>query len=378
MQYQKLFDEAFIKRLPPLDKFSNPMIVALCRRGELEAFRAQIERWFQNLPEDQKADMYSRLRSLDDHLSAFYELVFHQYFLEEGWKVQKHPVVNGQKPDFFIEMPSNHASFFLEVTTILGKEKLQRERFNTLLRKINAINTEFLVIVGLGKWLAEDVEYDSIVQRVESWLLTLEKKEKAHYTMELCDWGFNGSITAWFHLDVRPKSGCISGWSPPVRSADPAIKLVKAAISEKVKKYKFIKNSGLPFVIAICSSGNFLLDSFAMESALYGHIVVSWDTNNPQAETKVLRDNSGLITPNPGLLGQPRNTRVSAVIFCTTRWNEGRMLYDMRVFHNPLAITKLPSQVFAKMPQLTEIESDEPDYITLGWQNDNKQCIIFE
>jgi len=117
MQYQKVFDQNFINQLPSFDKFSNPSVVALCKRNEpsLDAFRSQIEKWFQNLPENQKADMYSRLRSLDDrqHLSAFYELLFHQYFLEENWKIQKHPSINGQTPDFIVDIPSQNINFFL-------------------------------------------------------------------------------------------------------------------------------------------------------------------------------------------------------------------------------------------------------------------------
>ena len=384
MQYQKVFDQNFINQLPSFDKFSNPSVVALCKRNEpsLDAFRSQIEKWFQNLPENQKADMYSRLRSLDDrqHLSAFYELLFHQYFLEENWKIQKHPSINGQTPDFIVDIPSQNINFFLEVATLMDEDKLKQneERYNKLLRKINDIRTDFLVSVHLKEWLSEKINYDSITLDIKRWLSKLQKTEKAHYKVEISKSGFHGSIDASYYSDIKPQSGCVFAWSPPCGSGNPIIEQVKKVIGEKVKRYKFTKNSGKPFVIALCSSGQFLFDDFAIDSALYGNTVISFNVNDPKSETKVHRDNSGMITPNPGLLGQPRNTRVSAVIFCAKVWNKEKMLYNMRVFHNPWAITKLSLKIFEKMPQLVEINKNQPGFITLGWHNDNKQYIVFE
>jgi hypothetical protein len=384
MQHQKVFDQKFIEQLPSFDKFSNPSVVALCKRNEpsLDAFRSQIEKWFQNLPENQKNDIYNRLRSLDDsqHLSAFYELLFHQYFLEENWKIQKHPLINGQTIDFVIDVPAQNIGFFMEVATLMEEEKIRQneERYNKLLRKINAIETELLVSVHLKEWLSEEVKYDTIVNDITKWLSGLEKTEKAHYKIEVNNSGFRGSIDASYYSDIRPKSGCVFAWSPPVGTGNPIIEQVKTVISSKVKKYKFTKTSGKPFVIAICSSGQFLFDDFAIDSALYGNTVISFNVNNPKSETKVHRDNSGMVTPNPGLLGQPRNTRVSAIIFCAKVWNKEKMLYNMRVFHNPWAITELPLKIFEKMPQLAEIDKNQPGFITLGWHNDNKQYIVFE
>jgi len=103
-------------------------------------------------------------------------------------------------------------------------------------------------------------------------------------------------------------------------------------------------------VIAICSSGGFMLNEAAVDHALYGHIVISWSVNNPKAERRVHRDHSGLITPNPGLLGQPQRI-----------------------------IVKLPVEIFSKMPQLAETKGKKKKgYITLKWINDKKQLIVFK
>jgi len=384
MRYKKVFDKNFIDSLPSFDKFSNSAVVALCKRKEpsIKAFRAQIEKWFLNLPDQEKNDMCSRLRSKDDkqHLSAFYELLFHQYCLEEGWEVSKHPSVGSQTPDFLITT-QNGTEFFLEVATLMDKEETKRneERFNNLLRKINKIETDFLVSVHLRKWLKEEVNYTAVVKKIENWLKTLVPKDKAHYEIEVDESGFCGSIDASYYVGLKPKSGCVYAWSPPGFSGNPFIQQVRTAIRGKIKRYKFIKKEKKPFVIAICSSGGFMLDKTAIDNALYGHIVISWNVNNPKGETRVHRDQSGLITPNPGLLGQPQNTRLSAVIFCARIWDKERMLYNMRVFHNPWSTVKLPVEIFSKIPQLVEVkEKKKKGYITLKWVNDRKQFIVFK
>lgn len=384
MKYQEIFDRNIINKLQALDKFANPSVVFLCQSGEpsLDVFRMQIERWFQNLPSNQKADMYQRLRSLDDrqHLGAFYELLFHQYSLEENWKISKHAKINGVTPDFFIEVPEGAISFYMEVATLMDDERLRQNegRFNKLLRKINAINTKFIVSVHLKKWLSVDVKYDKIVQAADKWLNTLSKSDKVHYKVEINEFGFNGSFDASYYENAKMKSGCVFAWSPPGNFGNYGINQIKAAIGDKVKKYKFIKRSGKPFVIAMCGGGSYSLDEIAIDRALYGNILISWEENNPHSETMVHRDHSGLLTPKPGLFGQPRNTRVSAIIFCSRIRDKERMLYNIRVFHNPWASTKLPLEVFSKMPQLAEDRKKDSRHIRLKWQNDKKQLIAFD
>ncbi|MBI2560715.1 MAG: hypothetical protein HYW14_06250 [Planctomycetes bacterium] len=375
MQYKKVFDQDFINQLPTPAMLPIPSVVALCKSNEPseEVLRAQIEKWFQNLPEDQKADMYGRLRSLDDeqHLSAFYELLFHQYCLEEGWSIQKHPSINKQNPDFLVEV-TNQGSFFLEVITLMEKEgsRQNKKRVNGLLRKFDAINkTNFHLTVQFMKCPDENIKYKALARNVENWLRTLEQEENAH-KIEINEFGFNGSISAFYSEDKTP-----SGYISPVENGNTMVDQVKTAISEKVKKYKFTKTSNKPFVIAICSSSIFSPDKWAIETALFGYEVISLEKTTLKLK-KVYRDYSGLLTPNPGLGGQSRNTRISAVIFCTTVWDKEKPpQYYMRVYHNPWAETPLPFGIFKKCPQLSKIGEDS-EYISLGWHNDNKQYII--
>ena len=113
----------------------------------------------------------------------------------------------------------------------------------------------------------------------------------------------------------------------------------------------------------------------AIDWALYGLDVIYFPLDNQESDTKFHKDNSGLITPNPGLYGRSQNTGLSAVILVRKNWNSGEVIYEMKVYHNPWAVNRLPEDVFAKMPQF--IQQNGPEgYITLKWINENK-FIIF-
>src|SRR5207249_3588693 len=66
--------------------WSSPAFVHLATaEGEgSDALRSQIESWCANLPVKEWKDLVARFTSDDDrsHLSAYFELMFHQFFLE--------------------------------------------------------------------------------------------------------------------------------------------------------------------------------------------------------------------------------------------------------------------------------------------------------
>src|SRR6185369_13019501 len=114
----KLFDQNLIKNLPKYEKYSDPGLVwLLIAHGKVvNKHRNELRRWFQNIPIKHKRDIKSRLESLDykQHIAAIYELVWHQYFLEEGWKPEIHPDLMNtlHKPDFLVKTNKNKNIYF--------------------------------------------------------------------------------------------------------------------------------------------------------------------------------------------------------------------------------------------------------------------------
>lgn len=379
----ELFDSEFIKSLPGIDKFSNPYVVFLCKSKDPRVInlRSQIENWFQNLSVDSQKEMFPKLRSLDDvqHLPAFYELVFNQYALEEDWKVTKDPDIQGQHPDFLINYRGD-SPFYLEVATIFKEKKLEKEeeKFNKLLRKIDQLDTLFFISVHLEKWLGEDVNYAKIVLFIKKWLGSLRFVPDKIHRIELNEFGFEGNFNASHRKGGEKKFGCVGSWMPPVRSGSWYTKEIREILANKRKKYKFLKRDCIPFVIALCSGGDFFFDQLSLEWALYGQEqIVVRGVNTSEPRTEFRRAFDGLITPKPAL-GIPRNTRISAVLFCEREWGlKGeQMLYNMKVYHNPWAVNPLDAEVFKKLPQFVKAKEDEMG-ITMGWINNKKQLIFF-
>lgn len=366
-----IYDEAFIDSLPPFGRFWNPMVVAICKwPGEEKDFhRLQIERWFLELPDAEKPGMKARLRSMDDseHLSSFWELVFHQYGKEEGWVVTKNPDVGGLTPDFHIV--TKHTDFYLEVASLGLSEKQRKQKASQLkvLRAIDEIRTDFAISISFKDHCDERVETEKIVERVETWLKTLPHEGVKH-ELAIREFGV--------HLKVLPRwypkrpSLTVNGYHGPGGWIDKEPRF-KKKISDKNSKYSFVKEQKKPFVIAI-SADELDFPETQLEWTLYGLDTISFNREDPSAEAVPGKDNSGIFTPRFGQRGgDVRNTRLSAVILCKKRWNNDQMMYDMRVFHNPWAATPLPEEVFFKMPQYVPVR-DTPERFHIEWRNENK------
>ncbi|MCL5410457.1 MAG: hypothetical protein M1324_01230 [Patescibacteria group bacterium] len=357
-----------------MDRYSNPWVVATCKNDEYT--RTHVEKWFENLPRRVKPDFFARLRSKKDgdFLSAFHELLFHQYCLEENWKVTKDKLINNTTPDLYIDDKKGN-KFYIEVLVLQksNEDKKKDELFNKLLRSLDKIETQYLLSVHLKGNVTDSTNIPKVVETISNWLSPLTVEEKAD--LEINDFGFSGEITARPRNDI-PMTGNMFSWSPPGGSFSFPTERIKNELRKKIRKYNFLKDMGIPLIIAVCSDDRPLISHESLDWTLYGRMVVTWEINNPKSETKISRDNSGFATPNPGLMWETRNKGMSAVIFCSRHWEEKRVLYDMRVYHNPWAINKLSDELFKKMPQFAEVKID-PKFITLKWINDNKQKIVF-
>lgn len=375
-KYPKVFDEEFIKTLPAFDKFDNPAAVMVCRYPEEEMFHMRhfIEKWFQRLPEKEKADIYSRLRSLNDknldHQSAFWELLLHQFSIEEGWAVTKNPIVeNGLTPDFYIQTKENF-ELYLEVYSLgRGDEEWEyNEKESQVLRTLDSIETDFSLSINFRKPFDEKVDYESIRKETESWLASLPR-EKGEPLLKIENYGVHMTVTALYYGEASRK-GRVGGWGGPGGTINHPTAKLKDRIADKLNKYKFVKRDGKPFVLAITVDDIFDAPT-AIDWTLYGFDVISFPINDPAAEAKFHKDNSGFITPNPGQFGKPENTRLSAVMFCQKKWDNDQMMYDMRLYHNPWAANPIPEEIFSKLPQFIDTREKE-GFVTLRWKNEGK------
>ena len=127
----------------------TPLFASLLldNRKEMVKFKRQIEKWFENLENNERKDFLNRFRSKNDreHLSAFFELMWNQFFYEENWKVIRHPLISGSnnKIDFYVK--NKKQNFYFEVVTVFqDSEREKKERLiDELLNKLNEIKHYF-------------------------------------------------------------------------------------------------------------------------------------------------------------------------------------------------------------------------------------------
>ena len=144
----EVFTAEFIKGLPEMNRFSNPIVIRLCKDTLPSNIRIReaIESWFTRLEPQDKSSMLSRLHSTNDpeHLSAFFELGLQNYFESSGFEVEKDPeLADHTTPDFRLVIGSR--DIYVEVRTIMMDENARRAQksMTEALLQLDKISTEY-------------------------------------------------------------------------------------------------------------------------------------------------------------------------------------------------------------------------------------------
>lgn len=373
-----------------IKSWSSPRFVFLAANtsSPMVGFHGQIEKWIQNIQEpNERKDFISRFTSKDDkaHLSAFFELMWNQYFFEEHWNIERHPLLsNNKKPDFKVTSPNQE--FYFEVVTAFPEkvESKNQQALDELLNVLNKVEHYFFVGVHLKSWLPDRYRSskvrDFIVQELDKLNPETDCQE-ATKTIEYKEDGVEIDFDIYGKKVIakHPIIGSVMnpGFSGPVGSDQ-----IKGRLVEKVKKYKDIKNQQKPLVIAVCSDAS-SIHTDMLEYDLFGRPVLSFSVNGEGPSTWS-RDKSGIFTPKKSDLSDPSNTRLSAVIHCRRKWvktekfPDGSMGYEILIFHNPWATQPLKFDVFGdKVPQY--IPDYKPDKIEMLWKNKiSDRVVLFE
>lgn len=385
----KLFGKEYVSQLPKMGKFRTPHFIFLAKmHGKgINTLRLQMERWLKNIPNEHQSDIISRIRSRDDKYSypAFYELMWHQFLLEEGWKAEIHPTIGADPhhPDFKVTTSPGDI-FYLEISTVFAQmdRRIQDQRFDNICEAIDQIQHKFMVSLSLKSNIPTECNLKLENKKISKFLINelnnldpnldgrikpVEVKYKSQFIK------IDFLIYAMKKPTNHPILWAISGG---VYSGNASGQIQKA-LEQKVKKYKTIKSSGRPLVIAICGSGHPTVDEHALDMALFGNHMVTWNVNAPHnPQTRWSRDQSGLVTPKASF-PDSRNTRISAVIFCERYIQKQITEYKVKLFHNPWTKNPLKTEVFSWLPQLV-VTTKTSNEVKMDWiNNDDNKVVIF-
>jgi len=351
-----LFDKEFISSLPDARQFENPWLVAMCKMDKNQQNKELIEKWFSNLTTKSQPDFKKRLRSLKNSIfiPAYYELMMHQFCLEEGWEVEYEPVLDtGFKPDLLVTTRNNY-KFIIEVLTVFDSDAVDKSnsRQQELTHLISNIKTQFILSLHYKEDPSESVKTSLMINSIKSWLSHLDSSNpKKIHKKTFKQGGYNLSAEAMFSNPIA-SNNCVWTVMEPGGMVPNYSERIKSGLDDKSKKFGS-KKTKLPLVVMIADGvGRIRLDEKALDKTLFGDDVITFSYDG-KAPPKAHKSRNGYFTPSNDAKGQwvGRRSSVSAVLYCS---KQERSTFQLQMFHNPLPFFPLDNEIFYKVPQLLQ------------------------
>jgi hypothetical protein len=290
--------------------------------------RQVIDRWFEDYPRAEAADLRSRFRSADpsQHFGAWWELYLHRLFRCLGYEVEVHPTLEGISghPDF--RLRKGPSELLVEaVTTFSGivDDERHGERETWITAAINqASHSNFFVALDFTRVGHERPAVREIVDPLITWLdgldadevATVDFSEAPQLRLQPRDWDF--TLTAIpIKPEARGKPGHrLLGMGPSMGGAVNDVEMLGRTLERKRRKYG---KPGLPLVFAVLLMSSFM-ENEDIEQALLGRIAYQFQVDSPE-EGRWIRQRNGFWMQG----ARARGTRVSALLTGTNLmpWN---------------------------------------------------------
>lgn len=169
----ELFEQSLVEKLIRkygAKRFSKPAIVFLATDPKAAKERQRVSKWFNAIPEKNKANVKGRLTSADDrqHYSALNELVVARFLSVNELEWEFEPKIVDGEPDFLVKAPT---PFYMEVASVFELEELAKEqkKTNFLLDELSKIEHYFVLsIIPIA--IPDNVKYRDIRRFVEEWM----------------------------------------------------------------------------------------------------------------------------------------------------------------------------------------------------------------
>lgn len=386
-------------------KYISSYIAKVALDPRLSGERKKIEKWFRDLPESVKPDILARIRSesSQQHFGAYYELVTGQFFKALGYSVEMHPRFGTEEPDLLISGKNMDKPVVVEVATVFDDPEWEKEdrKLREIVDQLDEVKHYFFLGTTVESTpIPEIIDYDYLRLFVTQWFDSFDPKvtegvQKTQYDRD----GLRLSLDL---IPKKPKArkkrgSIIGAYGLPVRWI--SNKQLRNALRKKAGKYDFVKEQGLPYVVAL-SLYNTFSDNEDVIDQLFGKNVLTITRNQ---EGKVVseqwaRDSSGICKYN-------QNTRLSGVI--TIKSEGARTLHyhgllrslgsfkfgafllrkvfrptrkPMRshhfsLIHNPHAVVPLGSEIMRGYPQFTKT-AENATSTTYSWIDEQPDLLV--
>jgi hypothetical protein len=369
----ELFSAELREELAALPRPHPSFLVSLLTREEpaIQAFRSQIVAWWNHLATEARIAYTDRLRSLEneDFFQAFGELAVHEILRYHDIRVLKYPDENGSWME--AAAGDDDARFGLGVISYLPEVQIRGSMsvYRHLVRELNQIHHHYYFSVYLKRWLPYDFDPRPIKRALEVWLDSLDDGSWHGKYAEYRDENIHLEFSILDKLS-EDRRNLVRFRISPLRAPEVLDKVVGCVDTLVERLDDPDGEHDLPLVATIFSNEDWALPEMFLQDFLYGKpdYAFNWTTHGGRTERlKAFTQSSSKY----GVFSLERYQKVSAVVLADKEWERDKVVFSLKVLHNPWANKPLPPEFFSDFAQYRTIDRDG-DSAYLAWRNQNR------
>ncbi len=372
MTSDALYGPELQKELAALPRPHPSFLVSLLTRDEsaIVAFRVQIETWWGNIDGEAKERYAGRLQSLENEVffQAFAELAVHEILRYHDVRVDGHATVpggtmravSGDDPEPF----GLGVIAYLPEVQIRGSMSVYRH----LVRELNQIHHHYYFSVYLKRWLPYDFDPRPIKRALEVWLDSLDDGSWHGKYAEYRDENIHLEFSILDKLN-EDRRDLVRFRISPLRAPE-VLDRVGESVTTLVNEANAGPHSELPLVATVFSNEDWALPESFLHDYVYGKAdyAFNWTTHGGRSERlKAYQRTSAKY----GLFVNEHFDKVSALLLVDKEWERDKVVFSLRVLHNPWASHPLDPSVFGDFAQYRAVDNDG-DTVFLGWDNSER------
>ncbi len=365
-----LFNNELRQEMAGLPRPHPSFLVSLLTREEpaIVAFRTQIEDWWANLADGGKEAFEPRLKSLenDEFFQAFGELAVHEILRYHDIRVRDY----SGKPGGWMTAVTGEGEdeFGLGVLAYLPEVQIRGSMsvYRHLVRELNQIHHHYYFSVYLKRWLPYDFDPRPIKRALEVWLDSLDDGSWHGKYAEYRDDNIHLEFSILDKLN-EDRRNLVRFRISPLRAPEVLDQVVVLAdkLLETADENEAMKDK--PLVATVFSNEDWSLPEMFLQDFLYGKpdYNFNWTTHGGRSERlKAMTQTSSKY----GVFSLEKYQRLSALVLADKEWERDKVVFSLRVLHNPWADKPLPADYFADFAQFRSIDRDGPT-AWLSWRN---------
>lgn len=312
-----------------------------------DAIRDQLEAAAELVPEHQRARILGQLRSdQDDQAWGAAAVILLGLTLSNlGWSVQHEPVIDGNTPDLAIK--KDNAEFVVEVRQVIGWTRDPDQRTYHFVKKALDGVTTTRPLHFTAAHVSPNVSLKRFRRHVEEIVSNPAVKGRQVFSDD-------GVLIAFIvGDDIGSKIPAFTGYVGQPMAGDDHDS-VRAAIDEKLKKYKY------PLIIAL-DMVDCIYPFMTVEEVLYGRnvikIPINMATGGPAGEPTWGRAADGIVVRRDRDAARARE-RLHAVLPLTCPLGDEGFRVSARLFANPYSSEVAGLRGFKPIPRFLVGSSD--------------------